>query len=119
MLELDFNDSDFFYGDFIHCKVHGALFDMRTGQNVRPPPKCRLLKPLSSVHAEIVGEFVYVDETKAASTDTPFDVGKTTSLVLPELASEDAELKQLEEDRALFVERVRRRHPYLGKKQSK
>ncbi|POM80730.1 Hypothetical protein PHPALM_1395 [Phytophthora palmivora] len=31
MLELDFDDSDFFCEGFIHCKVHAAFFDPDTG----------------------------------------------------------------------------------------
>ena len=116
MQELDFNDSDFFSGNFIHCKAHGSLFDIRTGQNVRPPPKCRLLKPLQSVHAEIIGEFIYVDETKAACPGMPLDVVEDANL--PEFSSEE-ELKRLEKDRARFMEQVRKKHPYLGKKRNK
>lgn len=29
-LELDLDDSDFFYHGFVQCKAHGAFFDPRT-----------------------------------------------------------------------------------------
>lgn len=59
-LELDLDDADFLRDNFIHCKVHGALFDigtvlvklsgivrhefLGTGVCVRPPSNCRGLK---------------------------------------------------------------------------
>ncbi|KAL3662703.1 hypothetical protein V7S43_012110 [Phytophthora oleae] len=41
MLELDFDDSDFFCEGFIHCKAHAAFFDPDTGICLQGPISSR------------------------------------------------------------------------------
>uniref|UniRef100_A0AAV1UME3 Rieske domain-containing protein n=1 Tax=Peronospora matthiolae TaxID=2874970 RepID=A0AAV1UME3_9STRA len=53
LLELDFDDSDFFCEGFIFCKAHAAFFDPETGVCLRGPTSSR--KPLSNLDALRVG----------------------------------------------------------------
>lgn len=41
LLELDFDDSDFFCEGFIHCKAHAAFFDPDTGICLQGPVSTR------------------------------------------------------------------------------
>ncbi|OQS07616.1 hypothetical protein THRCLA_00387, partial [Thraustotheca clavata] len=52
-LELDLNDADFLMHGVIQCKAHGALFDSTTGACLRPPLRCKLLRPLIKIPLEI------------------------------------------------------------------
>ncbi|CAI5725223.1 unnamed protein product [Hyaloperonospora brassicae] len=49
LLELDWDDSDFFCEGFLFCKAHAAFFDPDTGVCLRGPTSSR--KPLSNLNA--------------------------------------------------------------------
>ncbi|KAE9353156.1 hypothetical protein PF008_g5142 [Phytophthora fragariae] len=59
LLELDFDDSDFFCEGFIHCKAHAAFFDPSTGICLQGPISSRkALRGLDELRVEIDGEDV-------------------------------------------------------------
>ncbi|KAK1931873.1 hypothetical protein P3T76_012805 [Phytophthora citrophthora] len=74
MLELDFDDSDFFCEGFIHCKAHAAFFDPDTGICLQGPISSRkALRGLDELQVEIEGdEVVLLDkQAKARFTSMP------------------------------------------------
>ncbi|KAL4172227.1 hypothetical protein KRP22_007394 [Phytophthora ramorum] len=59
MLELDFDDSDFFREGFIHCKAHAAFFDPDTGICLQGPISSRkALRGLDELRVQIDGDDV-------------------------------------------------------------
>ncbi|ETM51601.1 hypothetical protein L914_04592, partial [Phytophthora nicotianae] len=74
MLELDFDDSDFFCEGFIHCKVHAAFFDPDTGICLQGPISSRkALRGLDELRVEVDGEDVVLlaEQVKARFTSMP------------------------------------------------
>ncbi|KAF4146242.1 hypothetical protein GN958_ATG04555 [Phytophthora infestans] len=74
MLELDFDDSDFFCEGFIHCKVHAAFFDPDTGICLQGPISSRKsLRGLDELQVEVDGEDVVLlaEQSKPRFTSMP------------------------------------------------
>ncbi|KAG1694556.1 hypothetical protein DVH05_021062 [Phytophthora capsici] len=74
LLELDFDDSDFFCEGFIHCKAHAAFFDPDTGICLQGPISSRkALRGLDELRVEIDGDDVVLldKQAKASFTSMP------------------------------------------------
>ncbi|KAG7380994.1 hypothetical protein PHYPSEUDO_006547 [Phytophthora pseudosyringae] len=74
MLELDFDDSDFFCEGFIHCKAHAAFFDPDTGICLQGPISSRkALRGLDELQVEVDGEEVVLlaEQAKSRLTSMP------------------------------------------------
>ncbi|KAG6610469.1 Rieske (2Fe-2S) domain protein [Phytophthora cinnamomi] len=74
LLELDFDDSDFFCEGFIHCKAHAAFFDPDTGICLQGPISSRkALRGLDELRVEIDGDVVVLlaGQSKERFTSMP------------------------------------------------
>ncbi|CAH0479002.1 unnamed protein product [Peronospora belbahrii] len=107
LLELDFDDSDFFCEGFIHCKAHAAFFDPETGICLQGPISSRKsLRGLDELQIVIDGENVVLleDQSKEyTSSAAPYDsqgletYKRTKQLELAEALSRRSELSEVEE----------------------
>ncbi|EGZ11931.1 hypothetical protein PHYSODRAFT_516874 [Phytophthora sojae] len=92
MLELDFDDSDFFCEGFIHCKVHAAFFDPDTGICLQGPISSRkALRGLDELRVEIDGDNVVLLAEQA----------KERFSSMPSYDSQEPEAYKLEKQREL------------------
>ncbi|OQR98414.1 hypothetical protein ACHHYP_08634 [Achlya hypogyna] len=106
-LEMDLNDADFLMHGVIQCKVHGALFDASTGVCLRPPPRCKHLRPLLKIPVTVEGDNV-VTTAESTTPTAPNETYRTEKLKQLQ-ANLDAEAAEAQRDLDLVNQRAAER----------